>query len=131
METLFFTIVALFFLGIVVYYIFQRNKQGSFLPKKKQKPEKILPESQLYAGSDGAPTLEQALEEIQDEPVEKESLPDDQATQESPQESLSTNQDLADNQEKKPDMYLEKPEMDLNKEINENQDKGQETEQKL
>ena len=45
METLFFTIVALFFLGIAVYYVFQRSKQGSFLSKKKQKPEKILPVS--------------------------------------------------------------------------------------
>ena len=131
METLFFTIVALFFLGIAIYYFFQRGKQGSFLPKKKHKPETILPESQLYAGSDGAPTLEQALEEIQEEPAKKESLPDDQTVQELPQEPFSDNQDSADDQSKEPDMYLEKPEMDLNKEINENQDKGQETEQKL
>lgn len=67
METLFFTVVVLFFLGIAVYYVFQKSKQGSLLPKKKQRPEIISPEPQLYAGSDSAPTLQEALEEIEEE----------------------------------------------------------------
>ncbi len=133
METLFFTIVALFFLGVAVYYVFQRSKQGPLLPKKKQKSEVILPESQLYAGSDGAPTLEQALEEIQDEPGEKKSLSDNQTVQ----EPFSGNQDLANNQSEAPDMDLggkineDLDNKDLDEETDEDWDKEQETKQEL
>ena len=108
METLFFTVVALFFLGTAVYYAFQKDKQAPLFSKRKQKPEIISPDPQVYAGGDGAPTLTQALDEIGDEPIDKEFLPSEQIAQ----EPLIGNQNLISDEDGGPDM-------DLNEEINE------------
>lgn len=124
METLFFTIVILFFLGIAVYYVFQRSKQGSLLPKKKREPEIISPEPQVYAGSDSAPTLEQALEEVENEPAEEALLPDEQIAE----ERLIDNQDLIGNQDGRLD---EESDTGLNEEADESLDEEREAGEEL